>query len=163
MVTTEEFATFAQQRRNLLISIAGRISGFDTAEDVMQTALLQAWEHRTDFRGEVSLSSWVGAIVRNAALDSLRKRQKHRTKLHVQINQALHVDCGATPADRQVLIREMMTAASHLPPVMRTAIRVYCSEVTAPYETSTGKVALHRAKLTLRKRLEYVPKKRLGR
>jgi RNA polymerase sigma-70 factor (ECF subfamily) len=44
------------------------------AEDAVQEALLAAYKHINQFRGQSQISTWLTAIVRNCALMQLRKR-----------------------------------------------------------------------------------------
>jgi RNA polymerase sigma-70 factor (ECF subfamily) len=46
------------------------------AEDAVQEALLAAYKHINQFRGQSQISTWLTAIVRNCALMQLRKRQR---------------------------------------------------------------------------------------
>jgi len=52
----------------------------DWAEDVLQEALLAAWRHATDYRRDLgSAKAWLCTILRNRALDRLRRESKART------------------------------------------------------------------------------------
>jgi len=44
------------------------------AEDAVQEALLAAYKHINQFRGQSQISTWLTTIVRNCALMQLRKR-----------------------------------------------------------------------------------------
>lgn len=46
------------------------------AEDAVQEALLAAYRHINQFRGQSQLSTWLTTIVRNSALMQLRKRSR---------------------------------------------------------------------------------------
>ena len=46
------------------------------AEDTVQDALLSAYKHIDQFRGEAQMSTWLNAIVSNSARMQLRKRQR---------------------------------------------------------------------------------------
>jgi RNA polymerase sigma-70 factor, ECF subfamily len=46
------------------------------AEDAVQEALLAAYKHINQFRGQSQISSWLTTIVRNSALMQLRKRPR---------------------------------------------------------------------------------------
>ena len=46
------------------------------AEDAVQEALLAAFKHINQFRGQSQMSTWLTAIVRNCALLQLRKRSR---------------------------------------------------------------------------------------
>ena len=48
----------------------------DLAADAVQEALLKAWDHRDEFRGEAALDSWIHRIALNAALDLVRRRKR---------------------------------------------------------------------------------------
>ncbi len=45
------------------------------AEDAVQDALLSAWKHLAQFRGQAQMSSWLTAIVINVARMQLRRRR----------------------------------------------------------------------------------------
>jgi RNA polymerase sigma-70 factor, ECF subfamily len=47
----------------------------DLAADAVQEALLKAWNHRDEFRGEAALDSWIHRIALNAAIDLIRRRK----------------------------------------------------------------------------------------
>src|SRR6202050_1869558 len=46
------------------------------AEDAVQEALLAAYKHINQFRGQSQISTWLTTIVRNCALMQLRKRPR---------------------------------------------------------------------------------------
>jgi RNA polymerase sigma-70 factor (ECF subfamily) len=48
----------------------------DLAADAVQEALLKAWDHRDEFRGEAALDSWIHRIALNAAIDLTRRRKR---------------------------------------------------------------------------------------
>jgi RNA polymerase sigma-70 factor, ECF subfamily len=45
------------------------------AEDTVQDALVSAYKHLAQFRGQAQMSTWLSAIVTNAALMQLRRRR----------------------------------------------------------------------------------------
>ena len=53
------------------------------AEDAVQEALLAAYKHMNQFRGQSQISTWLTTIVRNCALMQLRKRQR---QIHFPLN-----------------------------------------------------------------------------
>ena len=59
----------------------------DDAEDAVQEALLAAYKHLHQFRGQSQISTWLTTIVRNCALMQLRKRPR-------QIHFPLHEEFG---------------------------------------------------------------------
>ena len=48
------------------------------AEDAVQDALLSAYKHLDQFRGEARISTWLTAIVSNSALMQLRRRPRYQ-------------------------------------------------------------------------------------
>jgi RNA polymerase sigma-70 factor, ECF subfamily len=56
------------------------------AEDAVQDALLAAYTHLEQFRGQAKMSTWLAAIVHNAARMQLRSRLRH---VHVSFNEPI--------------------------------------------------------------------------
>jgi RNA polymerase sigma-70 factor, ECF subfamily len=61
----------------------------DDAEDAVQDALLAAYKHLNQFRGQAQLSTWLTAIVINCARMQLRKRSRH---IHVSLDSRIGED-----------------------------------------------------------------------
>ncbi len=67
-----------------LYRYAYRLLGNKTdAEDAVQDALLAAYKHLNQFRGEAQLSTWLTTIVINCARMHLRKRSRY---IHVSLD-----------------------------------------------------------------------------
>lgn len=56
------------------------------AEDAVQDALLAAYTHLDQFKGQAQLSTWLSAIVQNCARMQLRKRLRH---IHVPLDEPI--------------------------------------------------------------------------
>lgn len=56
------------------------------AEDAVQDALLAAYIHLDQFRGQSKMSTWLGAIVHNSARMQLRKRLRH---VHIPLDEPI--------------------------------------------------------------------------
>jgi RNA polymerase sigma-70 factor, ECF subfamily len=56
------------------------------AEDAVQDALLAAYTHLDQFRGQAKMSTWLGAIVHNSARMQLRRRLRH---VHVSLDEPI--------------------------------------------------------------------------
>ena len=54
------------------------------AEDAVQEALLAAYKHIDQFRGQAQMATWLTAIVRNCALMQLRKRPR---QIHLPLDE----------------------------------------------------------------------------
>lgn len=80
-------AAFDQLAKDILPRlrrIAGRLVGHpDDAEDVVQTALVNAWSGISGFEGKSGFSTWMTSILTRAALDHLRRQKRWRTEAQV--------------------------------------------------------------------------------
>jgi RNA polymerase sigma-70 factor (ECF subfamily) len=66
------------------------------AEDAVQDALLSAYKHIDQFRGEAQMSTWLTAIVSNSARMQLRKRQR---QIHVSLDEPVGEEEEHRPSD----------------------------------------------------------------
>src|SRR5919204_5536576 len=74
--TRAAFERFVEEYGDRVYSIALRITGSpEDAEDATQDALLAAYRHREQFRGESGLATWLYRIAVNAALQRVRRRR----------------------------------------------------------------------------------------
>jgi RNA polymerase sigma-70 factor (ECF subfamily) len=68
-------AALSKERRAQLLWDVQRVTKTsEEAEDIVQEALLRAWRHLRQFRGDAQISTWLRAIVRNTAREWLRNR-----------------------------------------------------------------------------------------
>jgi RNA polymerase sigma-70 factor (ECF subfamily) len=110
---------------------AYRLLGNQTdAEEAVQDALLAAYKHLNQFRGDAQLSTWLTTIVINCARMHLRKRSRH---IHVSLDSRIGeeqeyplsdilVDHRPNPEDechRSTLKARLMKSAAHLSPTLR--------------------------------------------
>ncbi len=166
-------ATYGDRAYRLAIRITG--NGQD-AEEVVQDALWTVIRKIDSFRGESAFGSWLYRIVVNTAYKSIRGRQRRPRELSLDevlppfdedgrrfapmADWAPRVDDPAIQAE----LRTVLTSAiNELPPVYRTTL-VLCDvegwstrEIakTLGLSVSAVKARVHRARLFLRKRLEY--------
>ncbi len=65
-------------------SVVRRMIGHpDDTEDVLQEALLKAWQGLADFRGASGFSTWLTAIASRCAVDFLRRQKRWRGEAQV--------------------------------------------------------------------------------
>jgi RNA polymerase sigma-70 factor (ECF subfamily) len=70
------FRALVQQYERLVRQIVGRLVGNDAdREDVAQDVFVKVYEHLGEFRGECKLSSWIGRIAYNTALNHVQKKR----------------------------------------------------------------------------------------
>src|ERR1039458_18445 len=107
------------------------------AEDAVQDALLSAYKHLDQFRGQAQMSTWLVAIVSNCARMQLRRRPR---QIHVSLNDQFGdeegytlserlVHCGPSPEEeyrKAELHEHLMQFVEELSPPLRRAIR--CSK-----------------------------------
>ena len=100
------------------------------AEDAVQDALLAAYKHLKEFRGDAQLSTWLTTIVINCARMQLRKRSRY---IHVSLDSRIGedqqrplsdilVDDRPNPEDechRSTLNARLMKSAAQLSPILR--------------------------------------------
>lgn len=78
------------QRLPLFYRTAYRFLGNHAdAEDAVQEALLSAYKHLHEFRGEAQISTWLTAIVSNCARMQLRRRPR---QLHISLDEPVRED-----------------------------------------------------------------------
>src|SRR5712664_993982 len=67
------------------------------AEDAVQDALLSAYRHLDQFRGQAQMSTWLVAIVSNCARMQLRRRPR---QMHVSLDEQLGDEQGYSVSDK---------------------------------------------------------------
>jgi len=140
------------------------------AEDAVQDALLAAYKHLNQFRGEAQLSTWLTTIVINCAKMQLRKRSRYT---HVSLDSRIRedqeyplsdilVDHRPNPEDechRSKLNARLMKSAARLSPTLRRTFHLRFVDHLSVGETArvlgvpigTVKAQTARAKAKLRK------------
>lgn len=67
------------------------------AEDAVQDALLSAYKHLDQFRGQAQISTWLTAIVTNSARMQLRRRPRHP---HISLDEPIAEDTEYTMSEQ---------------------------------------------------------------
>ncbi len=161
---------YSPRMLNLALGIVGGSRGSGgsgeraAAEDVVQDALVKAYEKLSSWRGESSLSTWLYRITYTTAVSSLRGR-----KVFLSDNGEGSEGCGAAnlstedgEADWQVTeenIARMRRALDRLAPLDRTLVNLFYLEERPVREVAAicgqseanVKTRLHRARTQLRK------------
>jgi RNA polymerase sigma-70 factor, ECF subfamily len=87
----------------------------ELAADAVQEALLKAWKHRDEFRGEAALDSWIHRIALNAAIDLIRRR---KTRAEDELDTEAHAAGPWAAAEseqvRQSLDKDLTAAMQRL-------------------------------------------------
>jgi RNA polymerase sigma-70 factor (ECF subfamily) len=126
-----EMLSVVSHRLPSLYRYAHRLLGNQTdAEDAVQDALLAAYKHLDQFRGDAQLSTWLTTIVINCARMRLRKRSRYS---HVSLDSRIGdgqqylladilADHRPNPEDecrRSMLHARLMKSAAQLSPTLR--------------------------------------------
>jgi RNA polymerase sigma-70 factor (ECF subfamily) len=144
----------------------------EDTEDVLQDALLKAYQHLGEFKGSCKFSTWLTKIAINSALMALRKR---KSRSEVPIDQRDSEECtwetlefpDPYPNPEQVytnnqVLESVTRAISHLPPTYRNVLELYhrheqslrqCADAVG-ISVAAAKSRLLRARLTVRSTLE---------
>ncbi len=62
----------------MYLQIRSMVLNHEDADDVLQNALMKAWQKLDQFRENASIKTWLFRIAINEALMHIRKQQKHR-------------------------------------------------------------------------------------
>jgi len=142
------------------------------AEDAAQDALLSAFKHLNQFRGEAQLSTWLTAIVLNCVRMQIRKRSRH---VHMSLESPIGeeqeylvsdmlVDDRPSPEDEchlSTLNSKLMQSAAQLSPSLRKTFHLRFVDHLSICETArvlgipigTVKAQTARARAKLKKAL----------
>jgi RNA polymerase sigma-70 factor (ECF subfamily) len=87
----------------------------DLAADAVQEALLKAWNHRDEFRGEAALDSWIHRIALNSAIDLIRRRKRRaEDELEEDVFEAGPSSSAESEYVQQALDRDLSAAMQRL-------------------------------------------------
>lgn len=133
----------------------------DDADDVMQNALLKAWNNLGNFRSDSKLTTWLYRIVINESLDFIR-RQKHQQTISADAvdSSVANQLMADSYFDGNLTEARLQEAIALLPEVQRTVftLRYYdemkYSEMSRILDTSEGalKASYH---IAVKKIYEY--------
>lgn len=149
------FTTIVDQYSALMLRTATMIVGdHDIAEDVVQDALLQAWNHLADLREAGALRPWLMRIVVNQCI-SFKRRLARSTAFIRQVLADQETELLASVADdhKGHLERnwDLARAIEKLPPKQRAVVVLhYYKGMTLPEIAQT----LQTSENTLKKRIQ---------
>ena len=111
------FAELIKNKLPLLRRVAVNIVNSPAdADDVVQNALLRAWDKRGSFSGKTdALSAWVVKIVISESYNFLRKKQKEESKLKL---------FSIPPAEENPVLETLDAAITQLPELYRDTIHI---------------------------------------
>ena len=151
----EAFGEIVDQHSTLMLRTATLIVGDrDTAEDVVQDALIQAWYHLSDLRKAGALRPWLIRIVVNQCI-SFKRRQARAAAFMRQALSEQETDLIAQAADdhkgRMERDWDLAQAIESLPVKQKVVITLhYYNSMTLPEMAQT----LNISENTLKKRIQ---------
>lgn len=158
MTKEQVFSLLIDEKLPMLRNVVYRImeDEHDT-DDVIQSALLKAWNKFDSYDDRAQLSSWVCRIACNLAYDQFRQRRRETIKLE---NFKLHGENkhSDTASER---LEQVKTALGRLPAKLHVAMNLTAFEEMSPEEAaklqgcsvSTLYWRIHKARKLLRKQL----------
>lgn len=160
-----DFVEAAEQRRPHLVRLARRVTPcIEEAEDIVQEALLRAYRNLPRFRGEARMTTWLQAIVQNAAREWLRQKKNVLLLPIERQGDAENApfefpDPGRTPEEscqraemRSILRREMEKLSAGCRRAVQLCIFEEASQRAAAQEMNVSVVAV-KARIFTAKRL----------
>jgi RNA polymerase sigma-70 factor (ECF subfamily) len=152
------FSELIETKLQMLRRVVFRIvKNEHAADDVIQDALVKAWNKFDACAEQSRLSSWVCRIACNQAYDLFRKQQHEARKLEQLESHDRQSDSGAA-AERLTVVR---AAINKLPPKFHIVINLTVFEEVTPEDaaklldckTSTVYWRIHKARKLLKRQL----------
>lgn len=153
------FQIVEQYSQRLLHCAFAILKDHASAQDALQEAYISIWKNLHKFKGESHPYTWCYSIVRNSALNELKKQKKHRSQ---QIESILNIQ-DHTPLkwEAQEVDNQLLNALNILPEKQRLVfeLRYYqdlsFKEISTLTNTSIGalKANYHHAKTKIEKKL----------
>ncbi len=161
----QDFGALVQRYEYRVRTVVARFLDDDRdIDEAVQDMFVQAWRHRSEFRSEAAVFTWLYRIASNAALMRLR-RHHHPTVTYDDLDPTDHLVLSHDPLDDHsehlALVDEVRTALAELPEHHRIVVILRDVEGHSNAEVAnllglpvtTVKAQLHRGRAALRLRL----------
>lgn len=117
----------------LLVDVIPRLRSFalslarnsSVADDLVQEALIRAWNARDRYAGGTNFKAWTLTILRNQFLNGLRRR-KHTAEWNDEAAEKVLI--GAADQDRNIHVADVAAALRRLPAEQRQALMLVGAE-----------------------------------
>ena len=133
-----------------VVSIAwGVVRNSHDAEDLAQEAFVKAYQNVGRFRAGEPFGPWIYRIVTNAALDTMKHRNKFRHEAVAESEPAARRDDAALPAMSNEIAQRIDLAIEELPEMQRIVARLHLveefdhQEIAGMMDLSEGTVRSH--------------------
>jgi RNA polymerase sigma-70 factor (ECF subfamily) len=136
----------------------------EDADDVAQDVFVRVYQNLDAYRPEMKFSTWLFASARNAAIDRIRWRSRHRTESIESAPEIVASSGTAEEVNAREIGDQIAAAIAKLPEDQKTAIvlseyhGMSYAEIAGVMRCSEKSVEsrLYRAKQTLRERLRLL-------
>ncbi|MCH7489575.1 MAG: RNA polymerase sigma factor [Gemmatimonadetes bacterium] len=140
--------------------LARRMLGPDDADEATQDVFVRAWEKLGTFRGESAFGTWLHRVAINVVLGKRQKQAIRRDRFIDGDEPFERLPARTAPEGTSL---DLESAIEHLPKGARQVFVLHDVEGYKHHEiaemlgvtTGTSKAQLHRARMTLRKHLDY--------
>jgi RNA polymerase sigma-70 factor (ECF subfamily) len=158
--TTTLDALVAEHRR-FLAFLTGRVGDRALAEDILQSAFAKGLDQVNALRDEESAVAWFYRLLRNATIDSHRRRGAETRAMQRLAQEFPEEPSRAAPDDQSAVCQCVGEAAGGLAPEYATMVRrvdvdgISIAEVAAEQgiTVNNARVRLHRARRALKRRV----------
>jgi RNA polymerase sigma factor (sigma-70 family) len=148
------------QRKRFLAFVQRRVSDYELAEDILQSAYLRAFEHRDDFEPGESATAWFYRLLRNAVIDSYRRHASKERALQawarelepsIQPSSELNREVCGCLGDILASLKPEYSEVLRAVDIGEQRVQDFAEQHRL--SVSTAGVRIHRARAALRKRL----------
>jgi RNA polymerase sigma factor (sigma-70 family) len=129
MIDATEFSDLVQRCKGRAFGMAYQmLCSSDLANDIVADAIMLAWIHRTQFRGDGSMEVWFMRIVKNRALEWRRAQMRRPTYQLDAVLPLRQLDSCRNIEDAMIVCQRnerVRRTVQRLPPVLQTPIRLF--------------------------------------
>jgi RNA polymerase sigma factor (sigma-70 family) len=148
------------QQKQFLAFVQRRVWDSGLAEDILQNAYLRAFEHQDDFQASESAVAWFYRLLRNAVIDSYRRRVSTNKALQAWTRE-LEIAAQPSPDLHNEVCACLQGILNGLKPEYSEVLRAVdlgeqrLQDFAQQHKLSTSNagVRIHRARAALRKQL----------
>lgn len=136
MIDTQEFSTLLLDQMPALHRRAVSLSRDKSrSEDLVQTTVLKAWEHRARFEENTCLRAWLFTILRNAFITGIRAQRHEVADTNAQFSGQVMVP---PDQDDALELKQLMSLIETLPDAQRTALLYMGADGYSQQEAATA-------------------------
>lgn len=107
-INPDDFGALVDQYWNRLFCYIRRISYFsqEDIEDILQEVFLKIYRYLNDYDSEMTFSTWVYQITRNATIDEIRKRKSRPSTIFLEDEELVKVFKSSINVEKEYISKE---------------------------------------------------------